>query len=142
MDRKELVEQILKSRNLQYTVKEGFDEYDKVNFTFYEVINGNRKLGIDIAKEYTIYFMDWHAHYSFDFDGYIEDFKRDLNALLDNKMCAACTYYGEADNLQPGAACSYYDYQLSQEFIEDEFGSDKIVKCYFFDEKLDREFTI
>lgn len=140
MDRKELVEQILKTRNLQYIVKEGFDEYEKVDFIYYEVTNGNRKLGIDIAKEYTIFFKTWHAHYSF--DGYIEEFKQDLCDLLDNKMCAACSYLGEVSNENAGAAGTYYDYQLTKELIEDEFGSGKIVMCYFFDEGLDREFVL
>ncbi|MCR5803185.1 MAG: hypothetical protein K6G47_02895 [Clostridia bacterium] len=135
MDRIDLVEKILKTHDLQYIVKKGFDEYEKADFIYYEVTNGTHKLGIDIAKEYTIFFVDWHAHYSFDIE---DEFVRDLNDILDNKMCAACSYL----NGRAGAAGNYYAHQLNEEFIEDEFGTGKTVKCYFFDEGLDREFKV
>ncbi len=140
MDGTELPEQILRSRNLRYRVKEGFDEREKLSYTYFEVVNGDRRLGVDVAGEYTIFLAGWHAHYGIDDGDSAEEFRRDLESILDNSLCAACSYSGEADGGAAGAACGCYEHQLNAEFLKDMFGPGKTVKCRFFDEKLDREF--
>ena len=94
------------------------------------------------AEELSLGFADWHNHYTIaDGDAsLISAFYADLNALLSNRAGVACAF---ANN--EGHWCGSMLIQaenVNEEFLREEFGDNKVVRCSFWDAQNDRCYAL
>ena len=136
----EEIQEIIDSRKFESKVDEGFDQQEQVWFTHMQVFNGNSKLILDLANEYTIFFGDWHGHYLPDSKDSMREFRETLEDLLDSKICSVGRFR-DVDGVENwcGSSIGFRDY-LDREYFRREYGDDKIIRCKFFDETLNQTF--
>lgn len=134
------IREIIDSRNLETKIDEGFDDQMKVPFTYIEVFNGSRKLMLDLAGEYTIFFADWHGHFDPNDKQDMKEFRQTLEDLLDSKMCSVGCFR-DVNGVENwcGSGIDFRE-NLDREYFRREYGIDKIIRCTFFDETLNKTF--
>lgn len=134
------IREIIDSRNLETKIDEGFDDQMQVPFTYIQVFNGNSKLMLDLVDEYTIFFADWHGHYNPDDKQSMREFRETLEDLLDSKICSVGRFR-DVDGVENWCgSCIGFKEQLDREYFRREYGKDKIIRCKFFDETLNKTF--
>lgn len=136
----EEIKEIIERRNLPSQVNEGYDIQNEESFTYIEVFHGENKLMLDLAGEYTIYMGDWHGHYYPDDIQDMKEFRQILEDLLDNRRCSVGCFR-ERDGVENwcGSRIEFKE-NLDRDYFEREYGRDRIIRCEFFDETLNRVF--
>lgn len=136
----EEIKEIIERRNLPSQVNEGYDIQNEEHFTYIEVFHGENKLMLDLAGEYTIYMGDWHGHYYPDDIHDMKEFRQILEDLLDNRRCSVGCFR-ERDGVENWCgSCIEFKENLDRDYFEREYGRDRIIRCEFFDETLNRVF--
>ena len=108
---------------------------------------GGNAISVYIGDEITLCFAGWHSHFELDepLQGYdLEDldysFLSRLEGLRSNQLCAACSY--DVDNPKHWCASALVNAKdLNEAEIYEEFGTNKLVKCSFWDDSKSREFV-
>ena len=136
----EEIKEIIERRNLPSQINEGFDMQKKEHFTYIEVFHGEDKLMLDLADEHTIFFGDWHGHYYPDAKQDTKEFRQVLEDILDNKMCSVGCFQ-ERDGVENWCGSSIeFRENLDRDYFQRKYGKDRIIRCKFFDETLNRVF--
>ena len=131
---------IIDRHSLVNQINEGFDIQKNEHFTYIEVFHGDTKLILDLAGEYTIYFGDWHGHYYTDEIHDMKEFRQVLEDLLDNKVCSVGCFR-ESDGVENWCgSCIELKENLDWDYFQRKYGADRIIRCKFFDETLNRVF--
>ena len=134
------IKEIIERRNLPSQINEGFDMQKKEHFTYIEVFHGEDKLMLDLADEYTIFFGDWHGHYYPDAKQDMKEFRQVLEDILDNKLCSVGCFQ-ERDGVENWCGSSIeFRENLDRDYFQRKYGGDRIIRCIFFDETLNRVF--
>ena len=136
----EEIREIIDRRSLANQINEGFDIQKNEHFTSIEVFHGDTKLMLDLAGEYTIYFGDWHGHYYTDEIHDMKEFRQVLEDLLDSKICSVGCFreMNGAENWC-GSSIEFRE-NLERDYFQRKYGGDRIIRCRFFDETLNRVF--
>lgn len=108
---------------------------------------GGNFISVYIGDEITLCFAGWHSHYeldeplpSYDLEDLDDSFLSRLEGLQSNQLCAACSY--DVDDPKHWYASALVDAkELNDAGIYEEFGTNKIVKCSFWDDSRSREFV-
>lgn len=140
MDILEEIERILRERNIVSEYVSGFDEKEQRDWHVYDLTVKDRKMALDICSECTIFFEDWHGHYNPENDR--NEFVRTLNGIFDNELCALGAYIGSVEPQNAGTAMLARREDVNEEYIIDELGTGKIIRCCFFDPSLNREYRV
>ena len=117
------------------------EEITEGNYTIKTPENSKHNyIWIDLDEEITFGFSDWHSHFSFSDDG-VKSFYYYLNAIINNELCAACSYYnklvdGSFQEFWGGSTLLSED-KLTQKDLYDEFGHSKRITCSFWDATKD-----
>lgn len=136
----EEIREIIDRRSLVNQINEGFDIQKNEHFTYIEVFHGDTKLMLDLAGAYTIYLGDWHGHYYTDVIHDMREFRQVLEDLLDNKVCSVGCFR-ERDGVENWCgSCIEFKENLNREYFQRRYGADRIIRCKFFDETLNRVF--
>ena len=136
----EEIKEIIERRNLPSKINEGFDMQKKEHFTYIEVFHGEDKLMLDLSDEYTIFFGDWHGHYYPDAKQDMKEFRQVLEDILDNKMCSVGCFK-ERDGVESWCGSSIeFRENLDRDYFQRKYGGDRIIRCKFFDETMNRVF--
>ena len=136
----EEIKEIIDRRSLESQINEGFDDQQEEHFTYIEVFHGDTKLMLDLAGEYTIYFGDWHGHYYTDEKHDMREFRQVLEDLLDSKICSVGCFR-ERDGVENWCGSSIeFRENLDRDYFQRKYGGDRIIRCRFFDETLNRVF--
>ena len=134
----EEIKDILDKRNLVTRINEGFDIQEEVHFTQIEVFHGDNKLILDLADKYTVFFGDWHGHYHPDEKEDMKEFRRTLEDLLDNKICSVGCFR-DRDRVENWCgSCIEFKENLNRAYFQRKYGRDRIIRCRFFDESMNR----
>ena len=134
------IKEIIERRNLPSQINEGFDMQKKEHFTYIEVFHGEDKLMLDLADEYTIFFGDWHGHYYPDAKQDMKEFRQVLEDILDNKLCSVGCFQ-ERDGVENWCGSSIeFRENLDRDYFQRKYGGDRIIRCKFYDETLNRVF--
>lgn len=136
----EEIREIIDRRGLESQIKEGFDIQKEEHFTYIEVFHGDTKLILDLADEYTIYFGDWHGHYYTDEINDMREFRQDLENFLDSKICSVGCFREQNDVENWCGSFIEFKENLDREYFLRKYGGERIIRCKFFDETLNREF--
>ena len=136
----EEIKEIIDRRSLESQINEGYDVQQEEHFTYIEVFHGDTKLMLDLAGEYTIYLGDWHGHYYTDEIHDMREFRQVLEDLLDSKICSVGCFreLNGAENWC-GSSIEFRE-NLDRDYFQRKYGKDRIIRCKFFDETLNREF--
>lgn len=140
MDILEEIERILRERNIVSEYVMGFDEKEQCDWHFLDLSVRDRRMGIDICRECTIFLEDWHGHY--DPETEWNEFVSTLNGIFDNELCALGAYIGSVEPQNAGTAMLARREVVNEEYIIDELGTGKIIRCCFFDPSLNREYRV
>ena len=136
----EEIKEIIDRRSLESQINECYDDQREEHFTCIEVFHGDTKLMLDLAGEYTIYFGDWHGHYDPDDRQDTREFRQTLEDLLDNKICSVGCFR-ERDGVENWCGSSIeFKENLDRNYFQRKQGRDRIIRCKFFDETLNRVF--
>ena len=136
----EEIREIIDRRSLVNQINEGFDIQKNEHFTYIEVFHGDTKLILDLASEYTVYLGDWHGHYHTDEIHDMREFRQALEDLLDNKVCSVGCFR-ERDGVENWCGSSLeFRKNLDRDYFARKYGGDRIIRCKFFDETLNRDF--
>ena len=136
----EEIKEIIDRRSLESQINEGFDDQQEEHFTYIEVFHGDTKLMLDLAGEYTIYFGDWHGHYYKDEINDMREFRQVLEDLLDSKICSVGCFR-DRDGVENWCGSSIeFRENLDRDYFQRKYGGDRIIRCRFFDETLNRVF--
>ena len=136
----EEIREIIDRRSLVNQINEGFDIQKNEHFTYIEVFHGDTKLILDLAGEYTVYFGDWHGHYYTNEIHDMREFRQVLEDLLDNKVCSVGCFR-ENDGVENWCgSCIELKENLDRDYFQRKYGADRIIRCKFFDETLNRVF--
>lgn len=136
----EKIKEILNKRNLTYKINEGHDSKTDEPFVYIEIPSKNPRVYIDLADENTLYFGDWHSHFDPDCDDDIEEFYLFLENILDNKICAVGSFQNDGSEENWCSSSIEEKENLCMEFLKEEFGLNRIIKCNFFDESLNQTY--
>lgn len=140
MDVIEGIDRILQDRNIVSHDISGFDEAEQREFYCFDLVAGGRRMWIDVCRECTVYFEDWHGHY--DPETEWDELLQTLDGILDNELCSLGTSVGGAGLQSSGSAMLARSEDVSEEYVIDEFGTGKVVRCRFFDPSLNREYRV
>ena len=134
------INRILRERKLAFEESSGFDEKEQMDWYYYDLTKSGTSFGIEVCRECTIFFGDWHGHY--DTQNEWDEFEQMLNDIFENKVCSLGSYIGntEPENVQAAMLARRED--VSKEYIIEEFGTEKIVRVCFFDTSLNSEYRI
>ena len=136
----EEIREIIDRRCLECQINEGFDVQKNEHFTYIEVFHGDTKLMLDLAGEYTIYLGDWHGHYYTDEIHDMREFRQVLEDLLDSKICSVgCFHERNGAENWCGSSIEFRE-NLDRDYFQIKYGKDRIIRCKFFDETLNRVF--
>ena len=136
----EEIREIIDRRSLECQINEGFDIQKNEHFTYIEVFHGDTKLMLDLAGEYTIYLGDWHGHYYTDEIHDMREFRQVLEDLLDSKICSiSCFRERNGAENWCGSSIEFRE-NLDRDYFQRKYGKDRIIRCKFFDETLNRVF--
>ena len=86
-------------------------------------------LWLQIDEEFTIFFGDWHAHYSDDEEEY-QLFLDDLLGILENRKFTACAY---REGRWCGSMLSEAEVPNESDLRNEFFGEDKVIECNYWD---------
>ena len=108
---------------------------------------GGNAISVYIGDEITLCFAGWHSHFeldepllSYDLEDLDYSFLSRLEGIRSNQLCAACSY--EVDNPKHWCASALVNAKdLNEAEIYEEFGTNKLVKCSFWDDSKSREFV-
>lgn len=131
------IKEILTSYDLEYKTNEGYD--GQMNTHFYDIqVICEPYFVINIEDEYTIFFADWHGHYDPNDKESMKSFKADLEAILDNEKCSVASMR-LVDGVE-NFCCVALEWKecLDRDYLEREYGKDRIIRCRFLDESLNK----
>ena len=140
MDPIEEINCILRTRKIASEDVSGFDEKEQHNWYFFDLTQGSTNFGIDVCKECTIYFGDWHHHY--DIESEWDEFIQTLNDIFDNKLCSIGSYIGSIEQKNIMGAMLAKSEDVSEKYIIDEFGTERVVRVCFFNPSLNKEYRV
>lgn len=86
------------------------------------------ELWVVIETEFSIFFGDWHSHYSA-YEEQYQIFLDDLLGILENKKFTICAYKGDQ---WCGSCLSEFD-TPNESDLRKEYGTDRIIKCNYWD---------
>lgn len=109
----------LKSHAPQITAQESDFIQMKITSSFGE------ELWIELSTEFSIFFGDWHAHYSA-----CDAFLDDLTGILESKKCTVCAYRND----RWCGSCLSESETPDEAAFREEYGDDKIIKCNYWDQ--------
>ena len=136
----EEIREIIDRRSLECQINEGFDVQKNEHFTYIEVFHGDTKLMLDLACEYTIYLGDWHGHYYTEEIRDMKEFRQVLEDLLDSKICSVgCFRERNGAENWCGSSIEFRE-NLGRNYFQRKYGDNRIIRCKFFDETLNRVF--
>lgn len=86
------------------------------------------ELWIAIDEEFTVFFGDWHAHYSDNIKAY-EAFITDLFGILENKKFIVCAYKNDkwCGSFLSGSETP------DEDELREVYGKDKVIRCRYWD---------
>lgn len=140
MDIIQEIDQILKDRNIQSQDVTGFDDNENHEYYYFDLSSKDRKMGIDVCRECTIYLGDWHGHYNPETEW--DEFLKTLNGIFDNELCSLSAYIGSPEAQNAGTSMLARSEDVNEEYIIDELGTEKIVRSCFFDSSQNKEYRV
>ena len=97
-------------------------------------------MGIEFCRDCTIFLGDWHSHY--DPETEWDEFVSTLNGSFDNELCALGSYKGRIEPQNVMGAMLARREDVNEKYVIEEFGTERIVRCCFFDPSLNKEYKV